>query len=93
MIMKGMLNHGQVVWRNSTDNKPFFESGDLDIKSFESIISYGIEKGIHGIFVMGFCGESSCVSNKQRYSIIKEAKKIISNRVPLLSGGFRNIYK
>jgi 4-hydroxy-tetrahydrodipicolinate synthase len=65
---------------------PFFESGDLDIKSFESIINYGIEKGIHGIFVMGSCGESSCVSNRQRYSIVKEAKRITSNRVPLFSG-------
>lgn len=35
---------------------------------------------------MGSCGESSCVSNRQRYSIVKEAKRITSNRVPLLSG-------
>jgi dihydrodipicolinate synthase/N-acetylneuraminate lyase len=65
---------------------PFLEGGALDISSFESVINYGIEKGIHGIFIMGSCGEGSCVTAKQRYSIVKEAQKITANRVPLLTG-------
>lgn len=65
---------------------PMKENGDLDVEAYEKIINNCIEKGVHGIFTMGSCGEGSCVSRAMRLDVVKNAARIADGRVPVMAG-------
>lgn len=62
------------------------KDGQLDIASLERHIERMITAGIDGLFVLGSSGEVAFSTDERRDQILREAKRIVAGRVPLLAG-------
>lgn len=69
---------------------PLNQDGSLDKEGLKKLINYCIDGGVHGIFLMGSCGEGSLFTSRFRRELGEEAVKIIDGRVPLLMGVLEN---
>lgn len=69
---------------------PLNADGSLDTIGLENLINHCLNAGVHGIFLLGSCGEGSFVTNAFRKQILTEANKIIQGRVPILLGVLEN---
>ncbi|NOZ64514.1 MAG: dihydrodipicolinate synthase family protein [Caldiserica bacterium] len=65
---------------------PLKKDGRIDHKGLERIIKHGITGGVHGIFVLGTTGEGPCFTGKERGEIIKTARKVTGEDIPLYAG-------
>lgn len=65
---------------------PLKRSGQVDRKSLERIIRYCIAGGVHGIFVLGSTGEGPCLIQSEKIKVIKMAKEITTENIPLYVG-------
>lgn len=65
---------------------PIHRDGSLDQEGFEKLIGHVIKGGVHGLFVMGSCGEGSMVSPQMRLDASRIARDKNRGRLPLLVG-------
>jgi 4-hydroxy-tetrahydrodipicolinate synthase len=65
---------------------PIHRDGSLDPEGFGKLIEHVIRGGVHGLFVMGSCGEGSMVSPQMRLDAAIIARDIGNGRLPLLVG-------
>ena len=63
-----------------------FENGEIDYLAFARLIDFQIEGGSDAIVVLGTTGEAPTISEAERETIIKFAKKQINGQVPLIVG-------
>jgi 4-hydroxy-tetrahydrodipicolinate synthase len=59
---------------------------ELDVAGLERLIEHMIKGGVHGIFVLGTCGEGPCLSYRLRRELIERTCRQVRGRVPLLVG-------
>lgn len=69
---------------------PLNEDGSLDVAGLEKLINHCLDAGVHGIFLLGSCGEGSFVTNEFRKQLLIESNRIINGRVPVLLGVLEN---
>lgn len=69
---------------------PLNQDGSLDTEGLEKLICHCLDAGVHGIFLLGSCGEGSFVTNEFRKQLLTEANRIIDGRVPVLLGVLEN---
>lgn len=62
------------------------KDGQLDTASLERHIERMIAAGIDGLFVLGSSGEVVFSTDERRDQILRETKRIVAGRVPLLAG-------
>ncbi|MCI6574486.1 MAG: dihydrodipicolinate synthase family protein [Actinomycetaceae bacterium] len=62
------------------------KNGELDVPSLERHINRMIDAGIHGLFVLGSSGEVVFSTSERRGKILREAKRIVAGRIPILAG-------
>src|SRR5437762_11091509 len=65
---------------------PFDERGEIQFQDFETIVRWFLEIGADGICIAGDNGESWTLSVDERRSLLSRARKITSDRVPLILG-------
>ncbi len=65
---------------------PLLDNDRLDIEGLERLIEHVIKGGVHGIFILGTTGEAQSLSFNLRAEMIREASRILKNRLPLLVG-------
>jgi 2-dehydro-3-deoxy-D-pentonate aldolase len=65
---------------------PIHRDGSLDPEGFGKLIGHVAEGGVHGLFVMGSCGEGSMVSPQTRLEAARIAREKNNGRLPLLAG-------
>ena len=65
---------------------PYFEDHSIDFQGFETMIEHLIASGVHGIIVGGTTGEYYAQSKEERIEIMRVAKEVIANRVPMIVG-------
>lgn len=65
---------------------PLDSSGRVDEPALERLIEHCIRGGVHGIFVLGSCGEGTVLSRENRRIVVKKALEVVNGRVPLLVG-------
>ncbi|MGL6225319.1 MAG: dihydrodipicolinate synthase family protein [Thermoguttaceae bacterium] len=65
---------------------PLSDYDTLDCAGLERLIEHLIQGGVHGIFLLGSCGEGPSLSYHLRRELIKRATRLINNRVPVLVG-------
>ena len=63
-----------------------FSEGEIDYESLENMIEVQIEGGVSAILVAGTTGESSTLTVKEHYELVRFSKKCIHGRLPLLAG-------
>ncbi len=62
-----------------------FKHGEVDIKSFERMINWQIESGIHGLVIGGSTGEGQSLTREEFIQIVSAAVKISKGRVPIIA--------
>ena len=65
---------------------PMLDDGKIDYESFDNLIKWQISQGTQGIIILGSTGESSTVNANERTKLIKRAKLITQDKVPLIVG-------
>ena len=67
-----------------------FKSGKVDYKSFEKLIEFQIEKGIHGLVPCGTTGESATLTLQEHKEVIEFVIKTVKGRVKVIAGSGSN---
>lgn len=62
------------------------KNGELDVSSLEKHINRMINAGINGLFVLGSSGEVAFSTDARREQILRESKRIVAGRIPLMAG-------
>lgn len=62
------------------------KNGELDSSSLEKHINRMISAGIDALFVLGSSGEVVFSTDSRREQILKESKRIVGGRIPIMAG-------
>ncbi len=62
----------------------FTSDDQLDLELFGKNLAAQLEAGVHGIIVGGTLGEASVLTSEEKERLIKYAKEIIGNKVPVI---------
>ena len=65
---------------------PFMKSGALDIESTKKLIDFYIEKGVHGITILGVMGEAPKLSSNEAELFVCTVLKQVNQKVPVIVG-------
>ena len=68
---------------------PFKEDGSFDVESAKKHLDWLIEKGVHGICILGATGEYQSVSNEEHKAYVKEIVPYICERTSVIVGASR----
>ena len=63
-----------------------FSDGEIDYPCLERLIEFQVSSGIDALVIGGTTGEAATLSDTERYTLFKEAKKIIGGRCKLILG-------
>ncbi|MDQ7053472.1 MAG: dihydrodipicolinate synthase family protein [candidate division KSB1 bacterium] len=69
---------------------PFMENGHIDFDFFQNHVQTLLEAGVHGMVVCGTLGEASTLSHAEKLDLIRHAKRVCRERVPVLAGVAEN---
>lgn len=64
----------------------FFDDESLDIDATQRTFDNLINDGVHGLIVLGTCGENNSLTAEEKITVISAAREVASGRVPVLSG-------
>ena len=64
----------------------FDNDESLDIKGTQRTYENLINDGVHGLIILGTCGENCSLSAKEKRNVMAAAKEVAAGRVPVLSG-------
>ena len=70
-----------------------FKNGNIDLKSFESIIERQIEHGVSALVVCGTTGEASTMSIAEHLRCVEFVLERAQGRVPIIAGSGNNCTK
>ena len=65
---------------------PFGEDGELDAPSLERLIGHLLDRGVHGLFMLGSTSETATLTDAQRVTILEVAVRTVAGQVPVLAG-------
>lgn len=65
---------------------PLTESEDVDHPSLRRLVSYLIDRGVHGIWATGTTGEFPCFDQSERAAILQTVVDEVRGRVPVIAG-------
>mgnify|MGYP003624066699 CR=1 FL=1 len=65
---------------------PFTDDGQLDLAGLRRLIGWQLDSGSHGISLGGSTGEPSAQTAEERITAMREAVRLIADRVPFLPG-------
>ncbi|HWE63549.1 MAG TPA: dihydrodipicolinate synthase family protein [Chloroflexota bacterium] len=65
---------------------PMTEDYEVDTASLERLITFLIDEGVSGLFMLGSTSETAFLTNAQRVTVIETALRVAAGRVPVLAG-------
>lgn len=65
---------------------PFTENGQLDLESTDSLVEFYLEKGVHGLTILGMMGEAAKLDAAESAIFITRVLDRVSGRVPVVVG-------
>jgi len=65
---------------------PFGDDGGVDPAALESLVSWQIEQGIHGLVPCGTTGEGATLTDVEHREVIDTVVRAAAGRVPVLAG-------
>ena len=65
---------------------PMTERGDIDLKTFESLLDWHIQSGTNAIVVVGTTGESATLSPREHCGLVSHCVAHVNKRVPVVAG-------
>ncbi len=64
----------------------FFDNESLDIDGTQRTLDNLINDGVHGLIILGTCGENNSLTAAEKIRVITAAREVANGRVPVLSG-------
>jgi 4-hydroxy-tetrahydrodipicolinate synthase len=65
---------------------PLVSRDELDVPGIERLVQYVLDGGVHGIFLLGTCGESAALCGRMRRQLVARVCQLVQGRVPVLVG-------
>ncbi len=65
---------------------PFMEDGTLDLDSFDSLVDFYLECGVHGLTILGMMGEALKLSDAESITVVERVLRRIDGRIPVVVG-------
>ena len=65
---------------------PFTDGGEIDYSCIGSLMDFYIEKGVHGITILGMMGEAQKLSSTETEAFTKHVLGMLRGRVPVIVG-------
>ncbi|MBB4071714.1 dihydrodipicolinate synthase family protein [Canibacter oris] len=65
---------------------PLTAAGELDVPSFERLLSRQLEAGVDGLFLLGSSGEVAFSNDAKRRQVLEAGVKYVAGQVPVLAG-------
>ena len=65
---------------------PFTDGGEIDYSSIDSLMDFYLEKGVHGITLLGMMGEAQKLSSAETEAFTKHVLGALGGRVPVIVG-------
>ena len=65
---------------------PLTTDGAVDVPALQRIVEYLIEKGVHGLLILGSNGESPFLTDGERRQVITATVEACDGRVPVVVG-------
>lgn len=58
----------------------------IDIKATQDVLDALIKDGVHGLVVMGTCGENNSLEPDEKIRVLEAAYEVVNKRVPIIVG-------
>jgi 4-hydroxy-tetrahydrodipicolinate synthase len=65
---------------------PFSPEGHVDHDDLRSLLTFLLENGVHGLFMLGSTSETVTLTDRQQEEILTTALEVAKGRVPVISG-------
>jgi 4-hydroxy-tetrahydrodipicolinate synthase len=65
---------------------PLVGRDELDVDGLERLVEHVLDGGVHGIFLLGTCGESAALCSRVRRELVTHVCRQVRGRVPVLVG-------
>jgi 4-hydroxy-tetrahydrodipicolinate synthase len=65
---------------------PLTPDEEVDVQGMRRLVSYLLEAGVHGVFVLGATGEFAYLRDRVRVRAIEAAVEAVNGRVPVIAG-------
>jgi len=65
---------------------PFAEDGALDLESTDRLADFYVDKGVHGITILGMMGEAPKLSFDEAVTFMRRVMRRVDGRVPVIVG-------
>lgn len=64
----------------------FRSDESIDIEATAKHLEHMIRCGIHGVILLGSVGENTALDYDEKFTVLRELKKVVAGRIPVLSG-------
>lgn len=64
----------------------FAEDGSVDIKATTTVLEALVADGVHGLVILGTCGENNSLLPEEKRAIMRAAVSAVGGQVPLIAG-------
>ena len=65
---------------------PFDQKNHIDIDSLRGLIEFQIDKGVHGLTILGVLGEAAKLSVEERTLVMQTVIEAVAGRIPVVVG-------
>lgn len=65
---------------------PFCDDGALDLESTDRLVDFYLERGVHGLTVLGLMGEASKLTPEEAARFVGRVTRRVDGRVPVIAG-------
>lgn len=65
---------------------PFDQEGQVDTESIRRLVEFNIEKGVHGLTILGILGEAHKLNERERDTVIQTVIQQVAGRIPVVVG-------
>jgi 4-hydroxy-tetrahydrodipicolinate synthase len=64
----------------------FAEDYSVDIDATQKVLDRLVADGVHGLIIMGTCGENNSLDPEEKRTVLKAAVEVVAGRVPVVVG-------
>ena len=64
----------------------FATDGSIDIAATKGVLTRLVDDGVHGLIILGTCGENNSLTPEEKREVLKAAVEAVGGRVPLITG-------
>ncbi len=64
---------------------PFKENGEVDLEMTKELVTFNVNAGVHGLFVLGSAGQGPVMNPTERRAYLETVMEIVGDKVPVIA--------